>query len=371
MTQYTSDWKNNIVIHGIARVTAFIWRWNSDRDGQRPILGRFTAHSAVLVIILGMMLLGSLRLDTLSAMTEMADKTLLQGLAQNVDAASPEKQIHEGGYYRANAAVGIMREAQTHTAIPERPRLEIETYLVQAGDTAQSIAADFGLQPTTLMWSNPEMEKLPDMLRIGQELVILPLDGVYHTVEISDTLESIAEKYDVDVSAIVECPFNQLPGNGSLVAESKVIVPGGQKPFEARQVSVSEVVSTVANQEIASQGWFVWPANGYLSQGYWYGHRAIDIANADGTAILASDHGVVVYTGWSDLGYGYLIVIQHADGFSSWYAHLSTIYVVEGQEVAAGQVIAAMGNTGNSTGPHLHYEIRYNGYPTNPLIYLP
>jgi murein DD-endopeptidase MepM/ murein hydrolase activator NlpD len=97
----------------------------------------------------------------------------------------------------------------------------------------------------------------------------------------------------------------------------------------------------------------------------------VDIANAIGAAIVASDSGYVSFAGWTDIGYGYLIVVDHANGYQTYYAHLNDIYVIEGQAVDAGQVIGAMGSTGNSTGPHLHFEVRYGGYPTNPLVYLP
>jgi murein DD-endopeptidase MepM/ murein hydrolase activator NlpD len=270
--------------------------------------------------------------------------------------------------YRVNAQSQIVRESEPHTVIPERPRLEIVTYVVQAGDTTESIAEQFGLQPTTIMWSNPALEKAPDLLKTGQTLVILPIDGVYHTVEEGDTLEELAEDYKVSVEEIVECPFNDIPYDQVLDAGDKVIVPGGTKPYEHREVTT---YTGVVPEDTAGTGNFSWPAAGHISQGYWYGHRAIDIANAIGTAITASDAGYVSFAGWTDIGYGYLVVIDHANGYQTYYAHLSDIYVVEGQSVALGKVIGAMGSTGNSTGPHLHFEVRYNQYPTNPLVYLP
>jgi murein DD-endopeptidase MepM/ murein hydrolase activator NlpD len=108
----------------------------------------------------------------------------------------------------ANGAV--TRLAQPHTIIPERPRLGIITYTVQGGDTVQAIADRFGLDPTSIMWANPAIEDAPDLLRIGQEVVILPIDGVYHKVAEDDTLESIAEKYKIESEAIVTCEYNHL-----------------------------------------------------------------------------------------------------------------------------------------------------------------
>jgi murein DD-endopeptidase MepM/ murein hydrolase activator NlpD len=271
-------------------------------------------------------------------------------------------------YYRASSLGRIARQAQPHTSIPPRPRLEIVTYTVQPGDTAESIAQAFGLEPTTLMWSNPAMEKTPDLLKNGQELVILPVDGVYHAVTEGDTVESLAEKYSASAAEIRTCPFNTLTDDGELKPGTKVIIPGGTKPYEKREVVLYEGPMP---EGAVGEANFSWPAGGYLSQGYWYGHRAIDVANATGIAIVAADAGYVVFAGWTDVGYGYLVVVDHGNGFQTYYAHLSNLYVYEGQAVERGDVIGAMGSTGYSTGPHLHFEIRYNSYPTNPLIYLP
>jgi murein DD-endopeptidase MepM/ murein hydrolase activator NlpD len=110
---------------------------------------------------------------------------------------------------------------------------------------------------------------------------------------------------------------------------------------------------------------------GKITQGYWWGHRALDVGAPTGSAVLATDGGYVSFVGWTDIGYGYLVILDHANGYSSYYAHLSQMYVMVGQRVERGQVIGAVGSTGNSTGPHLHLEIRYNGVEQNPLVYLP
>ena len=367
MTHISSDRHRHPIVHMIARIVVWIWRWNNDHEGQRPFLGRFTAHTAVILTILIIVLMSNLKLDSLASVTDMADKALLVGLAQNVDAASSVLSVEERPYYRMASQARIVRQAHFHTAIPERPRLEIVTYTVVAGDTAQMIANSFDLQPTTLMWSNPDMEKRPDLLSVGQVLTILPIDGVYHTVEVSDTLEVIAQAYDVDVSVIAECLFNTIPENGELTVGEKLIVPGGTKPYEAQSVTA---YSGPIPENVSANGVFYWPTSGVLTQGYWYGHRAVDIGGPVGTAIVAADGGYVSFAAWTDIGYGYLIVIDHGNRYRTYYAHLSNIFVWEGQAVNAGQTIGAMGSTGNSTGPHLHFEIRYDNYPTNPLIYL-
>ncbi len=117
---------------------------------------------------------------------------------------------------------------------------------------------------------------------------------------------------------------------------------------------------------------FAWPASGSVTQQFWGGHRAIDIGSWTGAPVKSADSGYVTVAGggWNS-GYGNYVVIDHGNGFVSLYAHLHSIYVRAGESVARGQQIGTLGNTGNSTGPHLHFEIRYQGVPGNPFSYLP
>ncbi len=371
MTQLPTEalsWRGSPLLRGIARIAGLIWRWNDDYIGQRPARGRLTAHFGLIVTLAFWVLLGAFGLDSLSSLVDAADRTFLKGMAQDVDAASDAGVIVEHPYSRVSSYAQIGRQAQAHTAIPQRPRLGVETYTVQLGDTPEKIAEHFGLQPTTLLWSNPEMEKAPDLLNIGQVLTILPLDGVYHTVAVSDTLESLAEVYKVEVEEIISCPFNDIPADQELAVGSQIIVPGGTKPYETRNVTLYTSSAPVSVQAL---GLFHRPAPGVITQGYWYGHRAIDIGAPLGTVIRAADSGYVSFAGWTDVGYGYLLVINHNNGYETYYAHLSWYFVQEGDIVTPGQEIGRMGSTGNSTGPHLHFEIRYNGYPMNPNHYLP
>ena len=369
MTRHSSNRQSPQIINAIARMIAWYWRWRHDRDAQRPLLGRVTSHIALILTISALVVGGNLNLQTLKSIARVADETLLHGLARNVDAAVSQSVIvNERSYRRNISRACIERRATWHTAIPDRPRLDIVTYTVQPGDTAESIAAKFDLQPTTLMWSNPEMEKMPDLLKVGQVLTILPVDGVYHRVAVSDTLHSLAEAYKVDVETIVQCPFNPFVDGGTLAKGQNLIIPGGTKPYQPQ--TVTEYQGTVPS-DTASTGAFLWPSWGSLTQGYWYGHRAVDLGAAVGSAVRASDGGYIAFAGWTDIGYGYLVVVDHQNGYQTYYAHLSDIFAKEGQAVERGQVIGAIGSTGNSTGPHLHFEVRFNGYPTNPLIYLP
>lgn len=362
-------WRGRFVTHAIAALAARIWRWNGDRLGQRPYLGRIAAHISLLFVLGFIGTLGNLHLDgpasAVSEAVEPIESSFTFPIGGGNVVASEGTPLRRA---RTGADTTINRRVQPHTSIPARPRLEIVTYTVEPGDTIESIAAEFGLKPTTILWSNPELEKAPDLLKVGQQLVILPVDGVYHTVEEGDTIASLAQKYEASVADVLECPFNDVTPGAGLDPDTKIIIPDGQKPYERREVTT---YAGPVPQAVSGSGTFFWPTSGYISQGYWWGHRAIDIAKGVGAAILASDGGYVSFAGWTDVGYGYLVVLDHANGYQTYYAHLSNIYVVEGQSVDAGQVIGAMGSTGNSTGPHLHFEIRYNGYLTNPLAYLP
>ncbi len=261
----------------------------------------------------------------------------------------------------------LVRGVAPITIIPERGRQGVIVYAVQPGDNVWKIAKSFGLRPETVLWSNPELETWPDYIVVGQELFILPIDGAYHEVKAGDTLDSIAQRFSVEPSVIVESEYNDLSEPYTLVVGQRIVVPGGTRPVIPRYVSATAPPPPNAPQ---GSGNFMWPASGYLTQSYWLGHQAIDIGGATGLPIYASDTGYVAATGWMG-GYGNYIVINHGNGFETLYAHLSEIRVIAGQGVQRGHVIGLMGSTGRSTGPHLHFEIRQGGVKRNPVGFLP
>jgi murein DD-endopeptidase MepM/ murein hydrolase activator NlpD len=268
----------------------------------------------------------------------------------------------------------LIRATVPVTKIPERPREEIIRYVVMPGDTLIGIAKKFGISPDTVKWAN-ELELNPDLLRVGQELIILPVSGVYHVVAEGDTLTQIARRYKVQPEAIVAYQPNGLKGlNEPLPVGKVLIIPGGEKPWVAPYVSAySGPVPKTAGR---GTGRFVWPATGRITSlfGSMRGrsrHTGLDIAAWTGSPVLASDSGYVAFAGWDRTGYGNLVVINHGNGYVTYYAHLSKIFVRRGDSVAKGQRIGAVGCTGNCTGPHLHFEVRENNVARNPLGFLP
>jgi LysM repeat protein len=281
----------------------------------------------------------------------------------------------------------VRRLAQPHTTYPDRPRTSVITYTVQPGDTVFGIAQMFGLTPHTIYWANSDvLHDNPHLLWPGMVLNILPVNGVYHTVEAGETVASIAEKYNVDPEVIYN-EWNDLEEGQPLEPGMKLVIPGGTREFLVWQLpkysnlrgaaAAGAGVCALPSIGLRGYGWFVWPTDGRRISGWTFHdprnppHTGIDIGLRTGDPVYAADNGVVAYAGWNDWGYGYLIVLDHGNGFQTYYAHLSAIWVVCGQSVYQGTAIGAGGSTGRSSGPHLHFEIRYNGIPQDPLYYLP
>jgi murein DD-endopeptidase MepM/ murein hydrolase activator NlpD len=198
----------------------------------------------------------------------------------------------------------------------------------------------------------------------------------------------VADFFKTDAHNIISYPGNffdltQKDPSTSVTPGTWVIVPGGKraiKDWGPPAITRSNPASAKFYGEGAcgnvyegaiGSGTFVWPTTDHGVSGYTFDstHPGVDISGAEGNSIFATDSGVVVYAGWSDYGYGYLIVIDHGNGWQSAYAHLSAVGVGCGQSVYQGGYIGAMGTTGNSSGPHLHFELSINGAKVNPLDY--
>ncbi len=344
--------------------------WLEKLSGNEAVISRTTAHLIVILLAILAISLSNMQLrwGSIPALRPLR-QTAAQPEATTVTEETGVPLTLPAQLTDLQGDV-LIPAAVPHTIIPERPREEISTYVVESGDTIYGIAAKFGLDPETVIWSNPDLEKAPDLLSVGQELTILPVNGVYHQVGEGDTLESIASTFKADPAAIINYVLNNLgPDNPVIVPGQWLIVPGGSKPFIPR--TVTAYTGPIPEGASTGTGAFAWPASGAIYQGFFSWHPAIDIAAYIGAPVLATDSGYVIVSGWSDVGYGLHVVIDHGNGYQTLYAHLNSIYVNAGDNIAQGQQLGEMGNTGNATGPHLHFEVRQNTVLRNPIGFLP
>lgn len=265
----------------------------------------------------------------------------------------------------------IVREADLYTYRPDRPRFDIMKYTIQDGDTAWSIAQKFDLQMESILWGNEGMSADAGSLSVGQVINILPVDGVLHTVQKDDTWERIEYLHGVKREEIVAFIGNPFPeGQDVLVPGQRLIVPGGRNPV-VWQDPGPQVIPGMGRQSPGfyagplagmGTGTFIWPVGPVrITQPYWEGHPAIDIDTVTGQPVYAADSGTIIFSGMSERGYGNLVIIDHGNGFWTYYAHNDVNLVAEGQWVAQGQQIANSGNTGRSTGDHLDFRVRREG----------
>lgn len=282
----------------------------------------------------------------------------------------------------------ITRAAKMLTVIPERENTHVTTYVVQPLDALFSLAEKFNLAPETILWSNYDtLKDNPHSLRPGMELYIPPIDGIYYKWEVGDTPDSVANKFKTDSKKIINWIGNDLDLLDPVIDPGDmVMIPDGKREFQQWIIptiarGAAGVSSGVYGEGACSgpfeglygSGGFIWPTAGHTISGndYWSGHLAIDIGLVQGDPIYAADSGVVVFSGWSTGGYGNVIIIDHGTGYQTLYAHLSGVGVSCGQSVVQGQTIGYGGSTGNSTGAHLHFEVRFQGGFVNPWFVLP
>jgi murein DD-endopeptidase MepM/ murein hydrolase activator NlpD len=306
-------------------------------------------------------------------------ENLASGAMESLPATLPSYQSMDNDF-------ALIRYANPITIIPTRARTEATTYTIQTGDSVFGIAQYFDLTPETILWANKDtMNDDPHMISVGNELRIPPTNGVYYQWKDGDTLESVASQFKVDIDAILDWTPNKIDRTNPVIEpETYVMVPGGQREFQQWVVptiprgpagvnsSIPGACDTSAGGAYGS-GVFIWPTNNRFISGndYWSGHLAIDIGAMTGDSVFAADSGVVVYAGGISGGYGNMIMIDHGNGYQTLYAHLSAINTRCGASVYQGNVIGYAGSTGNSTGPHLHFEVRYMGGFLNPHYVLP
>lgn len=271
----------------------------------------------------------------------------------------------------------IKRNLTLKTIIPQRPRYEAITYTVQRGDSISAIARGFNIKPDTLLFANyAVLEDDPHGLRPGQELMIPATDGILLEWKDGDSVDKIATEYKADPNDILGWFGNEIDLTAPTIKTGQwVMVPGGSRASRAQviQTASGSSASGCAGRA-ATRGFFAWPVGSQSLSGNDYsgGHLALDLVAREGEAVLAADSGVVTMSqeGWNS-GYGNVIQVDHGNGFVTVYAHLSALNVSKCENVFGGQLIGLAGNTGNSFGAHLHFEIRSGGSHVNPWDYLP
>lgn len=375
-----------------------------NKDNSRGFLGRFfdffvqlglgeaflRVGTSVLSLILVGVVIAAVR--TSATRAETAEEAPASVVVPTVEAAGgamvpqPPADVFEG----------VPRLAQERTIIPSRPRQEIIKYTVLEGDTIFGIAEKFGLKPETVLWGNYYvLLDNPHSLQPGQVLNILPVDGTYHEWQQGEGLNAVARYYGVKPEDIINYPANHLDAasigdfsNPNIAPGTWLIVPGGKRDFISWSAPLGVTRENPALARVLGEGAcgpvsggavgygsFIWPSNKHYLSGFDYSpstnHWGIDIAGNEGEAVYATDAGVVVYAGWNNYGYGNMIMVDHGRGFQSLYAHLSALNVICGQSVGQGDVIGAIGTTGRSSGPHLHFEIRASSSFVNPWDVLP
>ena len=282
----------------------------------------------------------------------------------------------------------LLQQSVTSTAFEEGGENGdlISTYVVQSGDTLSTIAEKFGVSQNTIRWANDISRK--GVIRVGQELVILPVSGIQHTVAKGDTPSDIAKKYEADVEELLA--YNGLYINEILEIGEVITVPNGtiQEVVAVAPAKKSSVRSTGKKVSdltakawtntrtvyrngvftsalrntggVNADGYYTKPVVGYPRSRGLHGNNGIDWAAPKGTSVVAAAGGTVSVArsgGWNG-GYGKYVIIKHGNGTQTVYSHLSSVSVYAGQSVVSGQLIGRVGTTGNSTGNHLHFEVR-------------
>ncbi len=374
------------------------------------IFNKKTVHFLVFVLVLAVSLQSSLlRIGMAKALSDNINKTRFSKLitkelyedseddlieeyfADNVF-TEQTRYMDDSNILSSNSGVGSNLENEDNflasgedilvkpdlstTQLGKKTRKEAVEYIVQSGDTISTIAADFDISVNTILWENSLSSG--SVIRPGDKLTILQDSGVSHKIVKGDTLIAIANKYGVDSGSILAA--NNLSDSTTLSVGQKLFIPGGKIQYSASKPKttvaynpisvIKDLISPSAKSTPANK--MLWPAQGTITQYFTWRHHGLDIANKQGTPIYAAEAGTVeiaITGGWNS-GYGNTVLIDHGNGKKTRYGHFYKVSVKKGEVVERGQLIGLMGTTGNSSGPHLHFEVRINNITYNPLDYI-
>ncbi len=270
----------------------------------------------------------------------------------------------------AMGSIGRLQEGGEE--MERNPLTDSFVYTLKPGDTLSDLAVEFGRDQKSMACVRSETGNEISRLIPGQKIIIPAANDLCHIVKRGETLEKIAAWYGITEQDLIALPQNHLDPDIRLRPGQSIIIPNARDRYR----SPEEIGAPRPQRD----GWwygdgdFSWPVPRdavWISQRFKHGkHMAIDLAAPMGTPVFAADTGRVVKSGWSDIGYGYRIVIDHGNDYVTLYAHLSEYYVRVGDIVTKGELIGRVGSTGNSTGPHLHFEVRDYGYLIDPLLVL-
>jgi murein DD-endopeptidase MepM/ murein hydrolase activator NlpD len=264
------------------------------------------------------------------------------------------------------AARGVIAGTRSPTTVAAQESRQVVVRTIAKDDTLSSMANYYDLSLETVAYANGISEE-DQVLSIGHELLIPPGEGALYKVKDGDTVEDVAGRFEVDPAVIMS--YNRMYFEPEHFAVGRMIfVPGAALPALKRTERPKSIATPSNAQLPARTGRLGWPVKGVITQYFWWGHTGVDIAAPYGTGIGASDDGIVVATGPVAVG-GLRVCVQHSGGLQTCYYHTSAVYVSPGQTVSRGQLIAAIGLTGVTTGPHVHWELKVNGVPQDPLAY--
>lgn len=236
---------------------------------------------------------------------------------------------------------------------------EISVYTVRPGDSLSQVAEMYDVTTNTIMWAN-NLSRSTE-IQPGDVLVILPVAGVRHTVKKGDTYASIIDAYDADLDEVLE--YNNLDESDTLPVGEELIIPGGA--VTSVRTAATPVKTSGGTSASSGGSWLAHPAPGTVRTQGLHGYNGIDFGGPTGTTVRAAAAGEVIVSrvgSWNG-GYGNYVVIKHNNGAQTLYAHMSSVSVAAGEYVGQGATIGGIGNTGRSTGPHLHFEVRGGSNP--------